>query len=363
MKKIALAFLMLVSAGALFAQSKDLTALALVKLNKSESVTVKQLKVRCENYEKQSGHKLTVAEREQYLDILINEKLMLQAAAKAGISVPDSSVNQYFLQMMSQQLGSVAVLTEKEISDYVMKASGVSLDQLLVQQTGMNVAESKAFVKNSLIIQQYVISQRQAELQKVSPTDEQIRQFYESNKASFVWTDMMKMFMLVVPKGSNSDAAAQKCNELRNKIADKKITIEQLEVQAKAEGAGFQAQTGLIQKTEPWALNIGMSYKNLLFVFDQPVGYLSEVNETPNDFRVISVVKKYDAKMLGLSDVLQPETTMTVYEAIRNNLAQQLQMAYIQNAANEISQSLNTPENVDRKKTGDDLKKLLDWGN
>ena len=73
-------------------------------------------------------------------------------------------------------------------------------------------------------------------------------------------------------------------------------------------------------------------------------------------------LKKYDAKMLSISDVVQPETTMTVYEYIRQNLVNQMQTMYLQNAANEIAKSLNTPENVEYKKTGDALIKLLSWG-
>jgi hypothetical protein len=36
-------------------------------------------------------------------------------------------------------------------------------------------------------------------------------------------------------------------------------------------------------------------------------------------------------------------------------------MQYLQTAATEISKSLDTPDNVDRKKTGADLDKLLNW--
>ena len=361
MKKIVLAFLVLFVSAAAFAQSQDLQVLAVVKLNKSESVTVKQVKARCETYEKQMGKKLTVDERSQVFDALIDEKLMLQAAAKAGVSIPDSTVNQYFLQTMSQSVG--ANVTEKELNDLVLKSQGVTLDQLLQQQVGMNVTEYKAYLKNQLIAQQYVVSQRQNELQNVAPTDEQIRQLYASNKTYFVWTDMMKMFMVIVPKEGNAEAAKTKCNDLRNKIADKKLTLSQVEVQAKSDNSGYQAGNLIVQKTEAYALNLGMSYKNLLFLFDQPIGYLSEVNETENDFRLVSVVSKYDAKMLGISDIGHPETTVTVYDYIRSNLTQQLQMQYVQVAATEISKSLNTAENVDRKKTGDALKKLLDWGN
>ena len=56
------------------------------------------------------------------------------------------------------------------------------------------------------------------------------------------------------------------------------------------------------------------------------------------------------------------ESTYTVYQYINQNLTQQKQMAYIQQAAQEISKSLNTSANVEMKKSGSALTKLLDWG-
>ena len=88
--------MLMISAASVFAQS-DLQVLAVIKLNKSESITVKQLKTRVGVYEKQAGRVLTVDERKQSLDALISEKLINQAAQKAGISITDSMVNQNFL--------------------------------------------------------------------------------------------------------------------------------------------------------------------------------------------------------------------------------------------------------------------------
>ena len=70
--------------------------------------------------------------------------------------------------------------------------------------------------------------------------------------------------------------------------------------------------------------------------------------------------KKYDAKMLAISDIVQPESTVTVYDYIRAQITQQKQMAFVQKAAQDMSKSLNVPENVEMKKSGAALDKLLD---
>lgn len=65
--------------------------------------------------------------------------------------------------------------------------------------------------------------------------------------------------------------------------------------------------------------------------------------------------------MLALSDVVQPETTVTVYDYIKQNLTSQKQSQYFSESVQKIAEELDTPENVERKKTGDDLVKLLNW--
>ena len=361
MKKIiAVLSIMMFAATAVFAQA-DLQPLAVVKLNKNESITLKQLKTRCEAYEKQIGRALTVEERKQVLDTLIEETLMVQAATKAGVSIPDSAVDQYFSQSMSQSIG--VSVTEKELDEILKQQQGKSLDEVLVEQTGMNRADYKKHLKNVLLMQQYVVQKNQAEIQKVAATDEEIRMAYESNKSSFVWNDMVKMLLVIVPKESNPEAAKQKTTDFLTKYKNKTLTAEQIAVQSQAEGSGFKAGLGVFPKTEAAANGLGMPLQNLIFVFTQGEGYTSDVEETATDYRFISVIKKYDAKMLAIGDLVQPETTVTVYDYIRANLTQQKQQIYMNNAASTAAKELHTAENVDMKKTGAALDKLLDWGN
>ena len=126
MKKIilaaALAFSMAFGA---FAQS-DLQPLAIVKLNKSETITLKQLKNRVETYQKQNNMpSFTVDQKKEILDAMIDEKLVVQAAAKAGMSITDTQVNQYFLQNISQQVGRS--VTEAEFAEIVKKQTNKAI--------------------------------------------------------------------------------------------------------------------------------------------------------------------------------------------------------------------------------------------
>ena len=139
---IGLSLMLAVAFGA-FAQS-DLQPLAVVKLNKSETITLKQLKNRVDFVEKQyEGYgmkkSLSVDEKKQLLESLIDEKLITQAAAKEGLSVTDSQVNAAFLNTFSQQLGQQ--VTEAQLNDLIQKQYGMSLSDYLLQNTGMSLSD------------------------------------------------------------------------------------------------------------------------------------------------------------------------------------------------------------------------------
>lgn len=359
MKRTVLGLAMFLVAAVAFAQN-DLQPLAVVKLNKSETITLRNLKTRVEMYQKQNGNSsFTVEQKKEILAAIIDEKLVVQAAQKAGMSITDSQVNQYFLQSMSQQVGQQ--VTEAQLAIIVRQQTGMSLDDFMKQQVGMNVADYKAFLKNQLLAQQYVLSQKQNEIRNVAPTDEEIREFYELNKASFVWNDMMKLFLVIVPKdGKNNAAAKSKGDSLLSDLKAKKLTYDSIKANM-ANDTSYQGGDLIVSKTKEHARKLGISDKELKELFSRDVGYISNLNETADNFQFYAVRQKYGAKMLGLSDVVQPDTTFTVYKYIEQFLTQQMQSALLIAAVQDITKALDTPQNVDRKKTGDALDKLLNW--
>ena len=359
MKRFAIALFALFMSAAVFAQS-DLQVLAVVKLNKNESITVKKLKTRVEMYEKQRGTALSVDDRKKVLDALIQEKLVLQAAQKAGVTLTDSAVEQMFLQQVSSQLLGRTV-TQSELEEVVKQETNLSLDDFMKQQIGMSVEEYKTYLKNQTIVQQYIMRQRENELKAVAATDEEIRSFYELNKSSFVWTDMMKLFLVVVPKSNDGEAARGKADELYKKLKEKELSSNQITVESKKENSGFQSGEILINKNQTSAQQLGISYTDLISLFSNEKDYISNVSEFDTHFQFYMIIKKYDAKLLGLSDVVQPDSTTTVYDYIRSSLGQQKVMQYFTIAAQEIAEGLDKEENVERKKTGDALTKLLTW--
>ena len=123
----------------------------------------------------------------------------------------------------------------------------------------------------------------------------------------------------------------------------------------------YQAGNITVAKTSEQAKQLGWDFSKMQELFAHDVGYVSSLSETENDFQFYAVLKKYEAKMLSLSDLVQPETTITVYDYIKQTLTSQKQSQFLSVAAQQIAKDLNKPENVERVKTGDALTNLLNW--
>ena len=354
-KQISIILLVFFAFGFAFAQN-DLQPLATIKLNKTESVTLKQLKARCEVMKKQTGMtSFTVEQKQEILDSLIDEKLIIQAAAKAGLNLTDSQIQELYLSSLSSQVGTN--ITEQQFASLVKEQTGLSLDDFFMQQLSMTKAEYKQFLKNQYIAQQYVVYQKQSELQAVAATDTEVRNFYDMNQGQFWQADILKLFLFVVPK--SAEGAAEKANNLYNSVKGSVVNFDELKINATKDGS-YQVGDMYVSKNNTAATQLGIDYTELLNLFKMKVGDISELTETASDYQFFIVRETIPGKLLTLSDVVQPDSNVTVYEYIREKLTEQKQNLYYTQAVEEIITSIRTPENVQMLKSGDSLTKLLE---
>jgi len=342
-----------------FAQA-NLQALAVVKLNGHEMVTLKDLKDAIETYQGSSGRKFTVEEKKEILESLIDQKLIVQAAKKEGIAVSDTQIDQIYIANMSQMVGRQ--VTEKQFEDLIRQTYKKSVDEYLMERIKKNVAQYKAYLKEQFLAQQYVMNKKQAEIIAVQPTDKDIKDYYELNKGKYIWMDMVHMYLVSVPKNGNPEAAKTKITKMMTDYTAGKLTIDQMRTAVKNKTAqDYVAGEMMIEKTEQYAVALGVSYERIIQIFGEPLNKVSDLKETDADYQFYVLLNKYDAKMLGLSDVVQPGTTYTVYEFIKAQLTNQMRSVALAKAIQDISKELNVPANVERKKTGAELDKLLTW--
>ncbi|MDR1786722.1 MAG: SurA N-terminal domain-containing protein [Spirochaetaceae bacterium] len=355
MKNAAVKTALLLSCFAAFSQTADLQPLATVKLTKNEVITVKQLKGRVAMYEKQNGSPISVDERRQVLDSLINEKLVVQAAQKAGISVTDSEVNEQFSQFISQMAGRR--VTEQEYAAMVKQQTGKSFENYFLEQMGLSIAAYKGFLKNQMLAQRYIGAEKQGDLYKIQPTDEEIRNYYALNESILVRPTTLKLFLVAAPKGTDSAGARKKVDAIRDELKTKKNYDEV----ARRNQPGVNAGDIYVARTMQDAEQLRININALLNMFKQDTGYVSDVIDTGNDFQFYVVREKLGAKMLTLDDLAQPGTTTTVYQYILNIVAQQKQMQFLAAASKEVAEKLRTSQNFTMNKSGDALTSLLSW--
>lgn len=356
MKKTLVCIMMgLLFTGMIFAQQKDLQPLVTIKLNKTESITVKDLKARCDLYKIQTGMaSFTTDQKVEILDSLINEKLVLQAAAKAGLALTDTQVNELYLNTLAQQVGQV--ISEADFAEVVRQQTGLSLDDFFKKQLGMTAAEYKVFLKNQYLIQQYILMQKQAEIQAVSATDAEIRSYYDLNRSSFAQNDILKMFLVIVDKSKGKAFA----DSLRGSFINGSETMDTLRSKSQTGTTGYQAGDMYVSKNNTAAQQLGIDYNALLQLFANPNDFVSEVTETATDYQFYRILNHYDAKLLSLSDVVTPDSTVTVYEYIREALTNQKQSEYFTTVTQEVTDSLRTPANYQMLKKDSALTSLLE---
>ncbi len=347
----------------LAAAQSDLQPIATVKLQKSEPITLKQLKARVEAYQKELGRIMTLDERKKVLDTLINERLVVQAAERDGVKVADSEVNQNFLQMISQQVGKQ--VTELEFGQIVKQQTGMSIDDFMKQQNGMTLAEYKSFLKSQLLAQRYVMAKKQSQIQNLpGPTDADIRSYYELSKKNFFQDDMIQLFLVVAPKGTTPEASAaakKKVEEMHDKLKAKPASSSEIKVLSQQDNSGFQGGDLFINKNSTASKQLGISMEALLKIFEMGVNEVSDVSETDADWQTFLVVNKYPAKILTLSDVVKPGTTVTVYEYIKNSMISQAQNKAVSDALQQVINELRKPDNFQILKSDADLDKALSW--
>lgn len=344
--------------GLLYAQA-DLQPIAEVRLLKREPITLGQLKLQIATLEKGYGRKLSVDERKKVLDGIVNERLLRQAAEKEGIKIADSRVNEYFNNMLSQQVGYP--ITEAEFAKLIETETKQSLNEFMKTQTGMGVVESKEFLRGQIAVQVYVGQKKGADLNKIAgPTDSEIRSQYDMNKQSFVRPDTVKLFLVVVPKQKNTQAEKEKIEAIKKRVEKNIKAIDEIKKDS-GEKSGYLAEFVYAAKTQLAAQQMGITMEALMEIFKQKINFVSDVTEMSNNFQFFVVMEKLDVKILTLSDVIDPNQTTTVYEYIRQMLTTEKQSVALQQAIQQLTEDLRVATNYKMLKDDASLTKLLDW--
>ena len=345
MKRFLILFLFGFCAGtALFAQS-DLQPVAIVRLTKSEPITVKQLKTEIEKLAWQdlaprlgrsptnaeissAAQGLNVQQRRQVLDVVINERLAIQAAERDKITVTDNELNQQITQLKAQM---AQVIGRQPTEDEFAKA--------IKDETGQDLPMFRDNLRRQAIVQKYLMSKKQDQFSNIpQPTDADIVNAYNLSKTQFVRPDTVRFSMIQVPYGPDALAkvrAKELADRLNREIASNATKFDEAVMKAQAPNSGYQAgDGGYLPRNVQAQQAAGTEFINTAFSLKQ--GEVSKMIEGIQGYQIIKITETYAQKALELDDIMQPGSRVTVRQFIQSNLYQQLQEDALAKATQEL---------------------------
>ena len=324
--------LFLVILGSLLAVSgfsqADLQPAATINLIRTEPITVRQLRTEVERMEKATGRALTQAERLQVLDVMINEKLAVQAAERDRITITENEVNQQIQQLrsgMAQQLGRQPTETE--------------FNQAIREESGMDLPTFRDQLRRQMIVQKYLMSKKENLINSIKiPTDEEIRSAFNLARSRFVRPETVRFSMIQVPYGTDAASrsrAREMADSMIREIGTNPTKFDEIVLRGQSPNSGYQAgDGGFLPRNQEAAQVVGHDFINIAFSIKQ--GEVSRLIEGGPGYQIIKITETYAMKNLELDDIFQLGTRMTVKDYIGNTMLQERQQAILAQATQEL---------------------------
>ena len=310
MKKI---ILILISMVALSSLSAFDTVLANIKLTDTKLIQKSYVVEKLDVAQKQVGREFTVEEKDFILDTIINNELLKQAAKRDNVVISEDIV----INVLKQQVGDASV-SDQQIKDAV------------VQQYKQPWAEVLQALTDQLTLQEYVKKAGASDLKKLSgsPTKNDIQEFYDSNKTKFVNPDMVRVnhiFFSTQGKPANElTKIKQKAEKTFLDLKQGRISFENAvqTVSDDKNSAKNGGELGFISRDEANTVQLlGIDFINIVFTLsmDQVHG----VYKSNAGYHIVEITEKRSARILKLTDPINPASPLTVSQYIKQNLQQQ----------------------------------------
>jgi parvulin-like peptidyl-prolyl isomerase len=298
-----------------------------------DSIFRGQLKTEVERLEKTAGRALTPEERRQVLDVMINERLAVQAAEREKITINDNELNQQITQLrtnMAQLIG------RQPTDDEFAKA--------VKDDTGLEVPAFKDQLRRQLIVQRYLMAKKAPLFDAIkAPTEDEIRSDYNLAKTQFVRPETVRFSMIQVPFSDTASKtkAKETADRLVREIGSNASRFDEAAAKGQSSGAGYQAgDGGYLPKTKEAQDIVGQEFVTEAFRLAQ--GQVSKLLEGSQGYQLIKITEKYPQKELALDDIFQLGTRMTVRDYIGNVQLRERQQTTLARASQELVAELRS---------------------
>lgn len=327
-RKLIAPIVLLLLAATASAQVLDRPA-AIVRLTETVNIGVRELEGQLAVFEQQLGRELQPAEKQQILDALVNDELLLQAAARASVRVTQEEIQNYLSvqrQQWSQAFG--VMLTEEQFR------------QRVEQQTGESWSAFVSDVTDELIKLKYVRQQEADVFQSQGGvTEAEIRDVYDEQATAFTNPAMVSFRHVYTDLRGKSDEEREQARELledyRRQIRNGSLTFEELERRALDDATISADNFGYLLRNDARSQQLlGREFIQTLFGLDE--GDVDGVYESNVALHIVLITDKRSPRILGLDDPILPGENVTVRQQIRTQLAAQKEQQALARAVEEV---------------------------
>lgn len=320
---------------ALSAQTIDQPA-AIVRLHKTDVISIRQLKSHIDLLQKRTGQQISADQRKDVLDLLVGEKLIEQDSEKLGISISIDDLNKRIEQLRlqeGQRLNLKRPLTEIEYRS-------------IVGQMGLGWESYQDQLRKAMVQEVYIQRTNSDAIRKVeTPTEKEVIQFYEENKIpAFVQPDLVlfkhifidtRILTEAVQRNRARNLADDIFRELNNGAEFDELVVKYSDDESSRYSGGTFPMY-LRRDDKSTMEQLGKSFFDEVFAMS--LGETSDVLSSNMGFHIIKITEKINARILGLDDVVNPQSVNKVKDQISALLAANLKtQAYQQALVGAIS--------------------------
>ncbi|MDY0372175.1 MAG: peptidylprolyl isomerase [Sphaerochaetaceae bacterium] len=306
---------------------------ATVNLIRNSVISVESLNEKVASYqaEAKAAGVTTVVKPLEVLDVMINDELVLQGAERDGYAVTDAQVD----QLVRQQKAYAEQQVGKELTSE-------QFELIIKNNYGISMAEFRKSLKESALVDLYVRGKMPAVIQDYKePTEQQILDFYRTNRASFMNPELVRLSHIFMPFTPENKAEVKKqMDQLARWLRYNTYTFEEL-VPKYSQDTESVARGGDIGWLAFDDANM-RSYLGPAFfdaVFALSLGKPSGVLESTGGYHIVKVTTHTEPKLLAIDDPINPESKVTVKQYIRQTLtSQNQQAAYLRAIDNLVKQ-------------------------
>jgi peptidyl-prolyl cis-trans isomerase SurA len=265
------------------------------------------------------------------LDELINNEILLERAKKLNLEASDGEVEDKFTELKSPY-------TEDEFQRQ-LKDRGVSADDL------------KRDLRRQLSIQKLLNREVVA---KISITDQDVADFYNSNKAQFnVAEPQYRIAQIVVTPRKEPQVRNRKNDDATNEAeAQRKVKMLMDRLNSGADFAQLAMDYSEDMNTTTTGGDLGYVPESALnqsdpalkkMVVGMKPGQVSPVLQVKDGYRILKLVTRESPGQRGIAD---PQVQQTIRDTLRNRKEQLLRAAYLAIARDEARVSNYLAEQV-----------------